>query len=311
MKKITIATRGSALALWQANHIKERLQQQYKDLEVELSIIKTKGDIILDVPLAKVGGKGLFVKEIEDALLTGTADLAVHSMKDVPMVLPEGLTLGAIPERENRYDVFLSKNYHSLDALPQHAVLGTSSLRRQAQVLALRPDLTIKMLRGNVQTRINKMLNGEFDAIILASAGIKRLGLSVPYEVPLTPPQFLPACGQGALGIEIRKDRQDIIERIAFLNHRETQICVEAERSFLKTLDGGCQVPIASHSQLNGNTLIFEGLVAEPNAGRVIRYTLEDNVENRIALGENVAGKILENGGKEILEQLYNNEEQK
>lgn len=311
MKKITIATRGSALALWQANHIKERLQQQDKDLEVELSIIKTKGDIILDVPLAKVGGKGLFVKEIEDALLNGTADLAVHSMKDVPMVLPEGLTLGAIPERENRYDVFLSKNYHSLDALPQHAVLGTSSLRRQAQVLALRPDLTIKMLRGNVQTRINKMLNGEFDAIILASAGIKRLGLSVPYEVPLTPPQFLPACGQGALGIEIRKDRQDIIERIAFLNHRETQICVEAERSFLKTLDGGCQVPIASHSQLNGNTLIFEGLVAEPNAGRVIRYTLEDNVENRIALGENVAGKILENGGKEILEQLYNNEEQK
>lgn len=309
MKKIIIATRGSALALWQANHIKELLQQKYKDLEVELSIIKTKGDIILDVPLAKVGGKGLFVKEIEDALLTGKADLAVHSMKDVPMVLPQGLTLGAIPERENRYDVFLSKNYKSLAELPQNAILGTSSLRRQAQILALRPDLTIKMLRGNVQTRINKMLSGEFDAIILASAGIKRLGLSVPYEVPLTPPQFLPACGQGALGIEIREDRQDIIELIAFLNHRETQICVEAERSFLKTLDGGCQVPIASHSQLKGNTLILEGLVAEPNADKIIRYTLEDSLENRVALGENVAKKILENGGKEILEHLYNNEE--
>lgn len=307
MKKITIATRGSALALWQANHIKELLLQKYKDLEIELSIIKTKGDIILDVPLAKVGGKGLFVKEIEDALLSGSADLAVHSMKDVPMVLPKGLVLGAIPEREDRYDVFLSKKYKNLDELPQHAVLGTSSLRRQAQVLALRPDLAIKMLRGNVQTRINKMLSGEFDAIILASAGIKRLGLSVPYEVPLTAPEFLPACGQGALGIEIREDRQDIIELIAFLNHRETQICVEAERSFLKTLDGGCQVPIASHTQLNGSTLIFEGLVAEPNAGKVIRCTLEDNAQNRIALGENVARKILENGGKEILEQLYNN----
>lgn len=308
MKKITIATRGSALALWQANHIKELLQNKYKDLEVELSIIKTKGDIILDVPLAKVGGKGLFVKEIEDALLSGSADLAVHSMKDVPMVLPPKLTLGAIPERENRYDVFLSKNYKNLDELPKNAVLGTSSLRRQAQILALRPDLTIKILRGNVQTRINKMLNGEYDAIILASAGINRLGLSVPYQVALTAPQFLPACGQGALGIEIHEDRQDIIDLIAFLNHKETQICVEAERSFLKSLDGGCQVPIASHSQLKGDTLILEGLVAEPDASKIIRYTLEDSTQNRIALGENLAKKILENGGKEILEHLYNEE---
>lgn len=308
MKKLTIATRGSALALWQANHIKELLQNKYIGLEVELSIIKTKGDIILDVPLAKVGGKGLFVKEIEDALLSGSADLAVHSMKDVPMELPPRLILGAIPERENRYDVFLSKNYKSLEELPQNAVLGTSSLRRQAQILALRPDLTIKMLRGNVQTRINKMLNGEYDAIILASAGINRLGLSVPCQVPLTAPEFLPACGQGALGIEIREDRQDIIDLIAFLNHRETQICVEAERSFLKSLDGGCQVPIASHSRLKGDTLVLEGLVAEPDASKIIRCTLEDSIENRIALGENLAGKILENGGKEILEHLYNEE---
>lgn len=308
MKKITIATRGSALALWQANHIKELLENKYKDLEVELSIIKTKGDIILDVPLAKVGGKGLFVKEIEDALLSGSADLAVHSMKDVPMILPPKLILGAIPEREDRYDVFLSKNYKNLNELPQKAVLGTSSLRRQAQILTLRPDLTIKMLRGNVQTRINKMLNGEFDAIILASAGIKRLGLSVPYQVKLTAPEFLPACGQGALGIEIREDRQDVIDLIAFLNHKETQICVEAERSFLKSLDGGCQVPIASHSELKGDTLILEGLVAEPDASKIIRYTLEDSVQNRIALGENLARKILDNGGREILEHLYNEE---
>lgn len=306
MKKITIATRGSALALWQANHIKDLLQKQYPDLSVELSIIKTKGDIILDVPLAKVGGKGLFVKEIEDALLNGSADLAVHSMKDVPMELPKGLILGAVPEREERCDVFLSDTYASVEELPQNAVVGTSSLRRQAQILALRPDLTIKMLRGNVQTRINKMTAGEYDAIILAKAGIKRLGLSVRYQKDLTAPDFLPACGQGALGIEVREDRKDILDLIAFLNHEETQICVEAERSFLKSLEGGCQVPIAAYSKLQDNTVILEGLVAEPNAGTVIRKTLRDTAENRIRLGENLAKEILKSGAKEILERLYN-----
>lgn len=305
MNKITIATRGSALALWQANHIKDLLQAKYDGLEVELSIIKTKGDIILDVPLAKVGGKGLFVKEIEDALLNGSADLAVHSMKDVPMVLPQGLILGAVPRREDRYDVFLSKEYKNITELPQNAVVGTSSLRRQAQVLAMRPDLEIKMLRGNVQTRINKMLAGEYDAIILAAAGIKRLGLSVPFQTALTPPDFLPACGQGALGIEVREDRKDILDLIAFLNDEETKICVEAERSFLKSLDGGCQVPIAAVSRLNGNTLTLEGLVAEPDGQKVIRKTLEDSTENRIALGEKLAETILNSGAKEILERLY------
>lgn len=306
MKKITIATRGSALALWQANHIKSLLENKYKEIEIELSIIKTKGDIILDVPLAKVGGKGLFVKEIEDALLSGQADLAVHSMKDVPMVLPHGLMLGAIPEREDKYDIFLSNLYKNVDELPQNAIVGTSSLRRQAQILALRPDLQIKMLRGNVQTRINKMLAGEYDAIILAAAGIKRLGLSVPYQMPLIAPQFLPACGQGALGIEVRSDRQDILDMISFLNHEETKICVEAERSFLKSLDGGCQVPIAAISKLNGNTISLEGLVAEPDASKIIRYTLTDTIENRIQLGENLAKTILENGASEILQRLYN-----
>lgn len=305
MNKITIATRGSALALWQANHIKDLLQAKYEGLEVELSIIKTKGDIILDVPLAKVGGKGLFVKEIEDALLNGSADLAVHSMKDVPMVLPQGLILGAVPRREDRYDVFLSKEYKNITELPQNAVVGTSSLRRQAQILAMRPDLEIKMLRGNVQTRINKMLAGEYDAIILAAAGIKRLGLSVPFQTALTPPDFLPACGQGALGIEVREDRKDILDLIAFLNDEETKICVEAERSFLKSLDGGCQVPIAAVSRLNGNTLTLEGLVAEPDGQKVIRKTLEDSTENRIALGEKLAETILNSGAKEILERLY------
>lgn len=305
MNKITIATRGSALALWQANHIKDLLQAKYDGLEVELSIIKTKGDIILDVPLAKVGGKGLFVKEIEDALLNGSADLAVHSMKDVPMVLPQGLILGAVPRREDRYDVFLSKEYKNITELPQNAVVGTSSLRRQAQILAMRPDLEIKMLRGNVQTRINKMLAGEYDAIILAAAGIKRLGLSVPFQTALTPPDFLPACGQGALGIEVREDRKDILDLIAFLNDEETKICVEAERSFLKSLDGGCQVPIAAVSRLNGNTLTLEGLVAEPDGQKVIRKTLEDSTENRIALGKKLAETILNSGAKEILERLY------
>ncbi len=308
MKKITIATRGSALALWQANHIKSLLEKQYQDIRIELSIIKTKGDIILDVPLAKVGGKGLFVKEIEDALLSGQADLAVHSMKDVPMVLPKGLTLAAIPEREDRYDVFLSKQYKNIDELPQKAILGTSSLRRQAQILALRSDLEIKMLRGNVQTRINKMLAGEYDAIILAAAGIKRLGLEVPYQMPLIAPQFLPACGQGALGIEIREDRTDMLTMLSFLNHYETQVCVEAERSFLKALDGGCQVPIAAVSKLNGNSITLEGLVANPDASKIIRYTLTDNIENRVKLGENLAKTILENGASEILQQLYNQE---
>lgn len=306
MKKITIATRGSALALWQANHIKSLLENKYNEIEIELSIIKTKGDIILDVPLAKVGGKGLFVKEIEDALLSGQADLAVHSMKDVPMVLPHGLMLGAIPEREDKYDIFLSNLYKNVDELPQNAIVGTSSLRRQAQILALRPDLQIKMLRGNVQTRINKMLAGEYDAIILAAAGIKRLGLSVPYQMPLIAPQFLPACGQGALGIEVRSDRQDILDMISFLNHEETKICVEAERSFLKSLDGGCQVPIAAISKLNGNTISLEGLVAEPDASKIIRYTLTDTIENRIQLGEYLAKTILENGASEILQRLYN-----
>ncbi len=307
MKKVTIATRGSQLALWQAEHIKSRLMAQYEGLEVELLILKTKGDIILDVPLAKVGGKGLFVKEIEEALLAGTADLAVHSMKDVPMVLPEGLTLGAVPEREICTDLFLSEKYAALEDLPQGAKLGTSSLRRQSQALALRPDLEVAMLRGNVETRLRKMKEGQYDAIILARAGVKRLGLGASLQQDLTPPSFLPAVGQGALGIEIRDDRPEMRELVAFLDHSPTRLCVTAERAFLRRLDGGCQVPIAAHAVLEGEELCLEALVADPLGKVVFRDTVRcaATLEDADAAGQKLAEKLLADGADKILAELY------
>ncbi|MBQ3171554.1 MAG: hydroxymethylbilane synthase [Mailhella sp.] len=307
MKKVTIATRGSQLALWQAEHIKSRLMAQYEGLEVELLILKTKGDIILDVPLAKVGGKGLFVKEIEEALLAGTADLAVHSMKDVPMVLPEGLTLGAVPEREVCTDLFLSEKYAALEDLPQGAKLGTSSLRRQSQALALRPDLEVAMLRGNVETRLRKMKEGQYDAIILARAGVKRLGLGASLQQDLTPPSFLPAVGQGALGIEIRDDRPEMRELVAFLDHTPTRLCVTAERAFLRRLDGGCQVPIAAHAVLDGEELVLEALVADPLGKVVFRDTVRcaATLEEADAAGQKLAEKLLADGADKILAELY------
>ena len=307
MKKVTIATRGSQLALWQAEHIKSRLMAQYEGLEVELLILKTKGDIILDVPLAKVGGKGLFVKEIEEALLAGTADLAVHSMKDVPMVLPEGLTLGAVPEREVCTDLFLSEKYAALEDLPQGAKLGTSSLRRQSQALALRPDLEVAMLRGNVETRLRKMKEGQYDAIILARAGVKRLGLGASLQQDLTPPSFLPDVGQGALGIEIRDDRPEMRELVAFLDHTPTRLCVTAERAFLRRLDGGCQVPIAAHAVLDGEELVLEALVADPLGKVVFRDTVRcaATLEEADAAGQKLAEKLLADGADKILAELY------
>ena len=307
MKKVTIATRGSQLALWQAEHIKSRLMAQYEGLEVELLILKTKGDIILDVPLAKVGGKGLFVKEIEEALLAGTADLAVHSMKDVPMVLPEGLTLGAVPEREICTDLFLSEKYAALEDLPQGAKLGTSSLRRQSQALALRPDLEVAMLRGNVETRLRKMKEGQYDAIILARAGVKRLGLGASLQQDLTPPSFLPAVGQGALGIEIREDRPEMRELVAFLDDMPTRLCVTAERAFLRRLDGGCQVPIAAHAVLEGEELVLEALVADPLGKVVFRDTVRcaATLEEADAAGQKLAEKLLADGADKILAELY------
>ena len=311
MKKITIATRGSKLALWQAEHIRERLEDRYAGLEVELLVLKTKGDIILDVPLAKVGGKGLFVKEIEEALLSGVADIAVHSMKDVPMVLPEGLVLGAVPEREVCTDLFLSERYAALEELPAGAVLGTSSLRRQAQVLALRPDIQVAMLRGNVETRLRKMKEGQYDAIILARAGVKRLGLSATHQQDLTPPDMLPAVGQGALGVEMREDREDLRELLSFLEHRPTRLCVEAERSFLRRLDGGCQVPIAAHAVLDGDTLKLDALVAGTDGKNVIRGSLCTAAapEEADRMGRTLAEELLGRGADRILAELYNGEE--
>lgn len=312
MKKLTIATRGSRLALWQAQHIKTRLETSCSALEVTLQVIKTKGDIILDVPLAKVGGKGLFVKEIEEALLSGAADLAVHSMKDVPMELPAGLMLGIVPEREDPSDLFLSVEYDSLESLPPGATVGTSSLRRQAQVLAIRPDLKVVSLRGNVDTRLRKLLEGQFAAIIMAAAGIKRLGLTVPRQTPLAPPAFMPAAGQGALGIEFLEDRKDLIELLAFMEHAPTRICVEAERGLLAGLNGGCQVPIAGHAVLlpseeaGVSRFRLEGLVAEEDGSRIIRDGLEGTALSARETGLALARRLLDAGAKGILDTMYN-----
>ncbi len=305
MKKLTIATRGSKLALWQAEHVSATLRSRYPGLEVELLVLKTKGDIILDVPLAKVGGKGLFVKEIEEALLDGRADLAVHSMKDVPMELPAGLVLGVVPQRENPFDVLLSATYSTLSELPQGASVGTSSLRRQAQLLALRPDLRVVSLRGNVDTRLGKLEKGEFAAIIMAAAGLKRLGLGAAREVFLTPPHFLPAAGQGALGIEYAADRADLAEMLAFMDHAPSRLCVEAERGFLAGLEGGCQVPIAAHAVLEGEALTLYGLVADPQGQTIIRREKSGPAFGARLLGLALAEELKNAGAAEILQAFY------
>lgn len=314
MKTITIATRGSRLALWQAEHIRSLLEKTH-GLKVELLVLKTKGDIVLDVPLSKVGGKGLFVKEIEEALLDGRADLAVHSMKDVPMELPEGLVLGAVPEREDPADLLLSVRYADLAALPAGAKVGTSSLRRQAQLLVLRPDLDIVSLRGNVDTRIRKLNEGEFDAIVMAAAGMRRLALTTPFMHTLAPPAFLPAAGQGALGIELREDNKDLLSMLEFLNHPASRICVEAERGFLAGLEGGCQVPIAAHAVLrpspatgfvpSGAEVHIEGLVADVTGKRIIRKSRAGAPDEARSLGLALAGDIKAAGGAAILAELY------
>ncbi|MHC1700795.1 MAG: hydroxymethylbilane synthase [Humidesulfovibrio sp.] len=305
MKHVTIATRGSMLALWQAEHISSLLRAQYPGLEVELLKIKTTGDKILDVPLAKVGGKGLFVKEIEEALLDGRADLAVHSMKDVPTELPPELIVGVNPQREAPTDSLLSVQYDGLDALPKGARVGTSSLRRQAQLLTLRPDLTIESLRGNLDTRVRKLLEGQFDAIVVATAGLNRLGLSAPKVEILGPPRFLPAVAQGALGIEYRRDRPEMAELLAFLNHPETAAQVAAERGFLTGLDGGCQVPIAAWSVLSGDELSLTGFVAGVNGENPIRMSLAGPANAAWDLGAKLADQVLAAGGKAILDEVY------
>ena len=304
--KLIIATRGSMLALWQAEWIKSQLQELDPSLEIELNKIKTTGDKILDVPLAQVGGKGLFVKEIEEAMLRGEADLAVHSMKDVPTELPEGLHLSTITKREDPRDAFIAgKEIKSFLELPQGANVGTSSLRRICQLLNKRPDLKITQLRGNVDTRIRKLEEGEFDAIILATAGVKRLGREEKITEKLPVDVSLPAIGQGAVGIECRRDDEFTNNLLKSLDHYETSVCVRAERAFLKKLEGGCQVPIAAYAQLKDGEIVIEGLVGSIDGKILLKDNLRGSPENAESLGTELAENLLSKGAKEILDEVY------
>lgn len=305
MKTLKIATRQSPLALWQAEYIRARLQELHPDLMVELVKFVTQGDKILDTPLAKIGGKGLFVKELEAALLDGRADLAVHSMKDVPMALPEGLTLAVICEREDPLDAFVSNQFEKFADLPQGAKVGTSSLRRKSQILKQRPDLQIIDLRGNVGTRLGKLDDGQYDAIILASAGLKRLGLSERIRHCLTPDISLPAVGQGALGLECRAADNEVLSLIQPLLHQETDVCVRAERAFNAYLEGGCQVPIAGYATLQNGQIHIEGRVGSADGQTLLRAELTDEASNAQQLGENLARNLLDQGAGELLKALY------
>lgn len=307
IRKITIATRQSALALWQAEHIKARLERLHPGLQVELLGMTTQGDKILDVPLAKIGGKGLFVKELEQALLDGRADIAVHSMKDVPMEFPAGLGLAVICERETPTDAFVSNNYNSLEDLPAGAVVGTSSLRRQTQLAARRPDLRIESLRGNVNTRLAKLDAGQYDAIILATSGLKRLGFESRIRAEIPPEQSLPAVGQGALGIECRLDDAEMLKLLSPLSHPETEACVRAERAMNRRLQGGCQVPIAGYAILDGDRLHLRGLVGALDGSQIIRGEVEGPVADAETLGIRLAEDLLARGADRILAQVYGN----
>jgi hydroxymethylbilane synthase len=301
MAHLRIGSRGSQLALWQANHISKLLRDQGH--EVELEIIKTTGDKILDVALAKVGTKGMFTKEIEEALLENRVDLAVHSLKDLPTELAPEFEIAAITERQNPRDAFLSCHFESIAALPESARVGTSSLRRQAQLKAMRPDLQVFPLRGNVDTRLRKLEEGEYDAIILASAGLNRLGLTQRIREILSAEIMCPAAGQGALGIEIRAGDSEIRRYLEFLNHEPTRISTIAERALLNELGGGCQVPIGAFAEVTGSEINLVGVVARPDGTTVIRESRKGN-DPRL-LGETLGQSLLNQGGREILLEVY------
>jgi len=303
-KIIKIGTRGSKLALWQANWVKSALTAGHPSLSVELLPIKTKGDKILDVALAKVGGKGLFVKEIEEALLNGHIDLAVHSMKDMPSEIPKGLCIGAIPQRETPQDVLISRKRLLLSQLGPNARIGTSSLRRTAQLLHARPDLVILTLRGNLDTRLKKLDAENLDAIILAAAGVKRLGLEHRITEYLDEKIMLPAVGQGALCIEIRENDPEVESIITLLEHHETRTVVMGERAFLNRLEGGCQVPIAAHGKIEKNRFTLCGLVATVDGTTVIRQTLSGQKDSSEIIGVKLADRLIEMGAKTIMENL-------
>ena len=301
---IKIGTRGSKLALWQANWVKSNLEKKIPSTPIELVLIKTQGDKILDVPLAKVGGKGLFVKEIEQALLDGRIDIAVHSMKDMPADIPDGLCIGAIPERENPVDVFISNSGVAFNKLAEGSVIGTSSLRRGAQLRHVRPDIIIQPLRGNLDTRLKKLESENLDAIVLAAAGVKRLNLEHKITEYLDPGIMLPAIGQGALCIEMRKDDQIVGPVVASLDHEHTRTVVAAERAFLRRLEGGCQVPIAGHGKISKTQLTLTGLVAEVDGTVVIKGEKSGSQDAPEAIGLDLAEDLLARGADKILEKL-------
>jgi len=302
---IRIATRGSKLALWQAEHIAGKLREQHPGLEVELKVIRTSGDKIQDAPLAKFGGKGLFVKEIEETLLQGEAELAVHSMKDIPSELPDGLTLGVVPERDDPADCFLSHSHPDIASLPSNSSVGTSSLRRQAQLLALRPDLSVRMLRGNLDTRLRKLEEGQYEAIVVAAVGLKRLGLQARHKKRLLSAEFLPAVGQGSLGLEYVQGSNELETVISCLDHPPTRAAVTAERSFLQRLEGGCQVPIGGHASWQDGELRLQGVVADLQGREIIRKEARHPAEEAVHLGREVAEDILQRGGDRILREVY------
>jgi hydroxymethylbilane synthase len=302
---LRIGTRGSLLALKQSGNVKDALQALWPHLRVELLVIKTTGDKIQDAPLSKVGGKGLFVKEIEDALLDRTVDLAVHSMKDVPSQMPKDLVIGVIPAREDPRDVLISHAGKGMDELPVGAKIGTSSLRRGAQVRRLRPDLIIENLRGNLDTRLRKVREGMYDAIILAAAGLHRMGWQDQITAYLEPDYFLPAVGQGAIGIEIRSGDESVRPLLAPLHHPDTAIAVQAERGFLQELEGGCQVPIGGYAQVKGEMVELTGLVASLDGLEIFRSTRSAPIEQAEELGRELAREILQAGAKRILAELY------
>ena len=302
-RTVRIGTRGSTLAVWQAGWVKKRLEAHWPDLRVELVPISTSGDRIQHVSLARIGGKGLFVKEIEQALLAGRVDLAVHSVKDLPAELPPGLRLSTIPEREDPRDVLISAGGSSLADLPEATRVGTSSLRRQALLLHLRPDLRIEVLRGNVETRLRRQLEGRVDATILAAAGLKRLSLRLKNGVPLDAEEFLPAIGQGALGIEIRAD-DEVAALLAPLHHPETAWAVEAERAFLSGMGGSCRTPLAARATIANGSLRLAALVASPDGKRLLRHERSGPTETAGQIGTETAALLLDRGGREILAGL-------
>lgn len=306
MKTIRIATRKSPLALWQAEHVKKCLLDVHPDLQVELVGMTTEGDRFLEAPLIEVGGKGLFIKELEQAILEQRADIAVHSMKDVTVDMPEGFVLPIIMERESTHDVLVSNKYKSIAEIPDGGVIGTSSLRRQSQIRALRPDIQIRDLRGNVGTRLGKLDDGQYDAIILAAAGVKRLGLADRIAQLIPHEEILPAIGQGAIGIECREGDTEAHALLAALNHEDTRVCVEAERSLSRRLYGGCQLPIAGQAVLDGDKLSLSGLVARVDGTEIVKSSLEGERSDGDKLGIELGERLLGNGADEILREILN-----